>query len=162
MHENSSLCLESPFIHTGTIHALQEAHHLHILEDEFSRKTFFLPQTPSERCPACECSCLQPQRILQPNLHIPQGRALHGTNPQAILASARENLHHGCWEGSFPVETSGMLDTEERAPNKAANSNCGHGDNAGTQTHMQDITELPQHTANNQYGTVFYTSQSLH
>lgn len=53
MHENSSLWLESPLIHTGTAHALQEAHHLlYILEDEFSRKTFFpclkLPQKDAQ------------------------------------------------------------------------------------------------------------------
>lgn len=51
----------------------------------FPGKLFFLASTPSERCPACACSCLQPQRILQPNIDIPQGRVLQGTNPKPIL-----------------------------------------------------------------------------
>lgn len=85
----------------------------------FPGKHFFLSSTPSERCPACVCSCLQPQRILQPNIHIPQGRVLQGTNPKPILASAREKLHHGCWECSqqaLPAEASGMLAAEGRVP----------------------------------------------
>lgn len=50
--------------------------------------------------PSFECSCLQPQRILQPNIHLPQGGVLHGTEPMAIVANTTENLHHGCWECS--------------------------------------------------------------
>lgn len=80
MHQIPSLWLESPFIHTSTACALWEAHHLLILEDQFSRKTFLsCPRLP-QKMPACECSCLQPRTILQPKCGV-----LRGTDPMAIL-----------------------------------------------------------------------------
>lgn len=148
MHKISSLWLESLFIHTGAAHALQESHHLLlILEDEFSRKTFF--------------SCLKlPQKDAQLWVQLPAASenpaAEHSSSTRWSAPRNRADgnccQHHrepsprllGMLRAGTASGTSGMLATEERVPKQPTNSDCGHGDNAGTQMCTQNVTELPQ------------------
>lgn len=141
MHKISSLWLESPFIHTDSAHALQEGRHLLlILEDEFPRKMFFsclkVPQKDAQLVRAAACSpgeCCSPIFMFHKAEHsteLSQWQFLPA--PRRTCSMAAGNAHSG-----HCLETSAMLATEERAPNKPTNPDCGHGDNAGTQTHPE-------------------------
>lgn len=148
MHEISPLWMESPFTHTGTAHALQEAQHLLlILEDEFSRKTFFsclkLPQKDAQLVSATACSLGE---SCSPRFISHRTDLMAILVPQRTCTVAAGNAHsrhrlqklQECWPLRKELLTNQLAPTADM------------GTTLGPKCTYKNVTELPQQYCYNQ------------